>query len=356
MNNLRVASININGLRSIDRRRLLLQFCLEGKLDVVGLQEVTFHECAVLGTHYNILSNIGPKRLGTAVLIRKGVDFSRQLLEPDGRLISIDIGSFTFMNIYAPSGSIAREERNLFLRRTLPAYAITANLPIILVGDFNCVDDALDRSQSMSKASPTKLTSLALREMISGLELVDMWKKLRPGEPGHSFHYPNGSCRIDRIYSSRTNSEHIKNIQLRYLSISDHHSLECTILLSSTVTRSSFNNTNLWKLNTAVLSEEEFKSRIQSFIEGSINHPLRETDCVNWWDKIFKPGVKRVALSYCKERANLIRNTKLFYQACIQEIVNTEPLDWIAFKELRSSSKSWEENLLQGFGVRSHSF
>ena len=84
MNNLRVASININGIRSFERRRLLLQFCLDGKLDIVGLQEVTFHECSVLGTHYNILSNIGPKRLGTAVLIRKGIHFTRELLEPDG--------------------------------------------------------------------------------------------------------------------------------------------------------------------------------------------------------------------------------------------------------------------------------
>jgi hypothetical protein len=35
--------------------------------------------------------------------------------------------------------------------------------------------------------------------------------------------------------------------------------------------------------------------------------------------------------------------------------VNTEPLDWVAFKEFRSYSKSWE-GLFQGFGVRSHSF
>jgi len=120
MIDLRVASINISGIRSIERRRLLLQFCLEGNLDLVALQEVTFHECSVLGGHYNVLSNVGPRRRGTAVLIRKGIHFSRELLDPDGRLISIDVGSFTFINIYAPSGLIAREERNIFLRQTIP--------------------------------------------------------------------------------------------------------------------------------------------------------------------------------------------------------------------------------------------
>ena len=214
MHNLRVASINISSIRSFERRRLLLQFCLDGRLDVIGLQEVTFHECSVLRSHYNLVSNVGPRRLGTAVLIRKGIHFSRELLDPDGRLISIDIGSFTFINIYAPSGRSAREERNTFLRRTLPAYAVTTNLPLILVGDFNCVDDALDRSQPKSKTSPSKLTNLALREMISGLELVDIWKKLRPTDPGHTFHHPKGSSRIDRIYSSRGNDKNVRNIHL----------------------------------------------------------------------------------------------------------------------------------------------
>jgi exonuclease III len=356
MIDLRVASINISGIRSIERRRLLLQFCLEGNLDLVALQEVTFHECSVLGGHYNVLSNVGPRRRGTAVLIRKGIHFSRELLDPDGRLISIDVGSFTFINIYAPSGLIAREERNIFLRQTIPAYAVSTNLPLLLVGDFNCVNEALDRSTPNPRPSPSRITNLALREMISGLELVDIWKKLKPGEPGHTFHHSNGSCRIDRVFSSRNNSEHVRNIQLKPLSISDHLSLECTILHSGTIPRSRFKNKNLWKLNTAVLSEDEFKIRITSFIESSLNHPLRENDCVKWWENIFKPGVKRVAISYCKERANLIRNTKLFYQTCILDIVNTEPLDWIAFKEFRSYSKSWEESLLQGFGVRSHSF
>ncbi len=206
------------------------------------------------------------------------------------------------------------------------------------------------------KLGPVTNRRTSFREMISGLELVDIWKKLKPGEPGHTFHHSNGSCRIDRVFSSRNNSEHVRNIQLKPLSISDHLSLECTILHSGTIPRSRFKNKNLWKFNTAVLSEDEFKIRITSFIESSLNHPLRENDCVKWWENIFKPGVKRVAISYCKERANLIRNTKLFYQTCILDIVNTEPLDWIAFKELRSYSKSWEESLLQGFGVRSHSF
>jgi hypothetical protein len=93
-------------------------------------------------------------------------------------LISIDVRQFTFSNIYAPSGTIAIQKRKSFLRKTLPSYAITTNLPLVIVDDFNSIDDPLDRS--MSKTSPSKTKDLALLEIIYGLEHVGMWKKLKP--------------------------------------------------------------------------------------------------------------------------------------------------------------------------------
>ncbi|XP_045023169.1 uncharacterized protein LOC123466378 [Daphnia magna] len=75
----------------------------DGNLDIAGLQEVAFHSCPIIESRYRLLANVGPNKNGTAILIRHGLDYSRLLLEPDGRLISIDVNCFTFINIYAPS-------------------------------------------------------------------------------------------------------------------------------------------------------------------------------------------------------------------------------------------------------------
>ncbi|KZS00596.1 Uncharacterized protein APZ42_003050, partial [Daphnia magna] len=110
-------------------------------LDIVRLQEVAFHSCPIIESCYHLLANVGSNKKGTAILIRHGLEYSRLLLEPDGRLISIDVKCFTFTNIYDPLGKQVKNERNNFLRQTVPAYSVTTRLPFVLMGDFNCVDD-----------------------------------------------------------------------------------------------------------------------------------------------------------------------------------------------------------------------
>ncbi|XP_045027946.1 uncharacterized protein LOC123471107 [Daphnia magna] len=134
---------------TVERRQILFNFCRDGNLDIVGLQEVAFHSCPIIESRYRLLANVGPNKNGTAILIRHGLDYSRLLLEPDGRLISIDVKCFTFINIYAPSGSHVKTERNNFLSQTVPAYTITTRLPFVLMGDFNCVDDIQDKASML---------------------------------------------------------------------------------------------------------------------------------------------------------------------------------------------------------------
>jgi exonuclease III len=182
---LKIISINIVGIKSVERRQILLNFCRVGKFDIVGLQEVAFHSCPIIENHYHLLAYVGPNKNGTAILIRHGLDYSRMLLEPDGRLISIYMKYFTPINIYAPSGIHVKNERNKFLRQTVPAYTTTTRLPFGLMGDFNCVDDIhKDRSKSPSLPVKPNVINYALKEMVTGLDLVDIWKKLNINESG----------------------------------------------------------------------------------------------------------------------------------------------------------------------------
>ena len=91
--------------------------------EIIGLQEGTFSKCSHLESHYYFISILGHHKQGTAVFVRQVIPVSRELLDPDGRLISVDVGLFTFITIYAPSGSRAVEERNDLFRCTISAYA-----------------------------------------------------------------------------------------------------------------------------------------------------------------------------------------------------------------------------------------
>jgi len=61
-NSIRVASINIAGIQAPDRFRVLLNFIKNQKLDIVGLQEVSFPKLPSPYPQYDFVSNIGPKK------------------------------------------------------------------------------------------------------------------------------------------------------------------------------------------------------------------------------------------------------------------------------------------------------
>ncbi|KZS00285.1 Uncharacterized protein APZ42_003474, partial [Daphnia magna] len=321
---LKIASINNGGIRSVERRQILLNFCRDGNLDIVRLQEVAFHSCPIIEGCYHLLANVGPNRNGTAILIKNGLEYSRLLLEPDGRLIAIAVKCFTFINIYAPSGKQSKNERNTFLRQTVPAYSVTTRLPFVLMGDFNCVDDIQDRANTQSLPIPSNVVSYALMEMVTGLNLVYIWKALKHSEPGHTFHYHSGSSRLDRIYASRSFADKFLNISFQSLSISDQQSVQSTFTCNLDLPNRSRFSAGLWKLNTLILSEEGYQKYVINFIQESANHPLRESNVANWWESVLKPGIKRNSVDYSRQRARLIRETKFLYQSCIQEMAEAD--------------------------------
>ncbi|KAI9550773.1 hypothetical protein GHT06_004560 [Daphnia sinensis] len=106
--------------------------------------------------------------------------------------------------------------QKLFLRRTIPAYASTTRLPLVLIGDFNCVDDIQDRKQTKSQSCPSKIINLALKEMIEGLELIDIWKKLKKTEPGHTFHHHVTISRYSFPLHAISTSLILQNLLLAY--------------------------------------------------------------------------------------------------------------------------------------------
>ena len=172
-NNIRVASINIAGIQAPDKILVLLNFIKNQNLDIVGLQEVSFNELPSPDNQYDFVSNIGPKKRGSGILVKRGTPYNRVSFDPDGRLISMDIGPITFISIYAPSGRSGREARNEFFRQTIPAYGVSSRLPLVIVGDFNCIENTNDRTSTVVTPR-SKIINRTLTEMVAGLELVDV--------------------------------------------------------------------------------------------------------------------------------------------------------------------------------------
>ena len=130
----------------------LTTFLTSNTADLILLQEVRSSReqiyAMVGGLGYNVEVNIDldtPSRPGTAVLWKKSlpVDQVFNFVQCRGQIVKI--GANIVLNIYAPSGTAKRHERNLFFAQDIfAAFSLFPQSSYILAGDFNCVLQPID--------------------------------------------------------------------------------------------------------------------------------------------------------------------------------------------------------------------
>lgn len=354
MGKIKIASINTSGVVSTERRKLLLNFCKSNEYDVIGLQEVSFDTCPIIEEYYRLIANTGPKMNGTAILIKRDLPISNIALSANGRITSVQIQDFTFVTVYAPSGTLYKAERSSFFRVEIPTHVANIRTPMIMTGDFNAVDEIKDRKKAENARRPVAIER-ALIEMIAGLELVDIWKALRKNENGYTFVHRNGAARLDRIYCNRSLLQFFPEIFLVPNAITDHFALVTSFTKTLNFAKTK-KEKGIWKINASVLQEDAYARTIEKFVDNAILLPVFKEDVIEWWDNIFKKGIRKITQDYCRKRAQRIRDSKLFFQDCLKELsplVGDSEENWKEFQTLREEARRWEAIGLQGAKIRS---
>ncbi len=72
-------------------------------------------------------------------------------------------------------------------------------------------------------------------------------------------------------------------------------------------------------MNTSVLEESELRQMLSNFILAARRHPLWERDKLKWWDDVFKLGIKKITVDYCRQKKKWKDSTSRFFQACLKE-------------------------------------
>ena len=81
---------------------------------------------------------------GVAAIYLKTLPISEIMILEPGRLLLIETFEYSFINIYAPSGSNNKHSRNIMYGETLPRNLLSKKVIPVLIGDFNCVISPLD--------------------------------------------------------------------------------------------------------------------------------------------------------------------------------------------------------------------
>ena len=308
MNRLKILSLNVRGLRSSEKCRKIVHELNYLNCDVLLLQE-THVSCKKQTLAFEKLwkgqcfwSFGTGKSAGVAVLFSPNFSgkIIRFLIDSSGRILSLLIEfcnlKLNVVNVYSPN---APSDRKLFFS-DLHNYFITQGL-LFIGGDFNCIDNTLDKLNCSVVPSADKTSLVTLR---SDFSLVDVWRKQNPRRI--SFTWSNSdrsqASRIDRFLIAKSLFNKVSSCEILPCVFSDHEFITLEVLLEGVIRR----GTGVWRFNNSLLSDPDFKNVLKNVIANfKLKIPafafLRE-----WWDSL-KIEIRKTCVNF-SVRQHRLRN------------------------------------------------
>ena len=211
-------------------------------------------------------ANGNQNKPGVAILLPDNIDFKRKTITRDKRghyiMIrgSIQEEDVTIVNIYAPNIGAPQ-----YVRQILRAIKGEIHSNTIIVGDFNTPLSPMDSSSKMKINKETQ----ALNDTLNKMGLIDIYMSFHPKTTEYTFFSSaHGTfSRIDHILDHKSSLGKFKKIEIISSIFSDHNAMRLDI----NYRKKSVRNTNTWRLNNTLLSNqgitEEIKEEIKKYLE-----------------------------------------------------------------------------------------
>ena len=244
---------------------------------------------------------------GITILIHKDYNIIKQTVAITGRIINIQIENeinkikYNIIAIYNYTLNKLNSKTVTLVTDAIKS-VIDPNGNNILTGDFNFVENDLDRSGKLFEKDK-QATNAWNREMAE-IDLIDPFRQKYPNKKMWSFiskSYNTGS-RIDRVYVTENISKNI--IKYKHINvgrISDHRILTFSIKSKIEIGKS------YWKMDTSILKDKKYKEEIKQLLREMEN--LNEQDAHRWWD-IFLTCVKSISMTYTSSKNWIRKNLK----------------------------------------------
>ena len=248
-----IASWNINGLRSYQKKYNLKDFLEKYKIDILNLQETKLidgwdaHQELELKNNWYIDQNIASIRKGYSgvATISKGkvkqlpILFENRRFQEEGRILMFKYHEYYMINIYFPQGD--RSKKDIPYKLEVLEYIIKWVQSIhgkwIICGDFNMATEEIDLARPKYNKNNNMFTFEEREKMhqLKAVGAIDVYRYMYPEKQNFTW-WPYAynarerdvGWRIDYIFVSENLKAKIKRVEiLKEVLGSDH----CPILV-----------------------------------------------------------------------------------------------------------------------------
>ena len=240
---IKMATLNIRGGGSTTTREKwqhVNQIMRDQRIAVLAIQETHLNEINVNQLNnqfhgrlriWNSQDPVNPNAgKGVAIILNKHLTSwkeatVRNIVPGRALLISLPWQNTSIVNvlaIYAPNSA----QENAIFWESLNSKWLNGNLPIpdIMLGDFNLVEEAIDRLPAHRDSAQAVSKLVAFKEMHS---LRDGWRHQNQSDLSYTYtqETTQSQSRIDRIYTSQQVYDHSRNWTINQTPIRTDHSL-----------------------------------------------------------------------------------------------------------------------------------
>ena len=319
-----VATLNLRGQTKMNMIKQLQidELVKAQKAAIIFFQEShildqTFENCPHIKANFQLLINNSENGYGTSALIHNSLKIENVKALPGGRILYFEINRISFCNVYLPSGTAGKAEREAILGDSLPNLLLDSCKTGVIAGDWNCIDNVKDATHLAS----SKVSSV-LQRLGRVMQWRDLFRGLHPSKKSFSHVYrrnmgdqglTEGAARLDRIYAwgdlTCSKAEYFP------AAFSDHMGLSVAVSLPalSPVVEPKFRT--YFKINPEVATDQRFQALVSESVQNWL--PAKEMmPFLEWWDCL-KAEVKAAAKTVTSDRRNE-RKQELAYLMTLQ--------------------------------------
>jgi hypothetical protein len=248
---------------------------------------------------------------GTAFLVRNGIPLTNIIRVPSGRVIAATYHNTLLINVYAPSGTTQRFDRENFFNVELPNLLRPNRSQTIIGGDFSCVLHPTDTTGHFN-------TSRALKEIISGLTLHDTWEQ-NPSQPMYTHHSSHGATRLDRFYISADLIQHKSGATIIPVAFSDHHAMTFRLKVNEADVLPRGRQYR-WKMNPLLMHDDTLITEIRSAMAQWRQRQRFYSNTAQWWERCVKTQLPHLIRRATKKQNDDHRRMENHLYECLNDI------------------------------------
>lgn len=273
-----LATLNINNISNQTKVDAFKAFVRLNEIDIIFIQEVENDRLEIPG--FELFFNINERRRGVAIGLKNFIEYRTVERSLDARLLLIKLkNGVTLCNIYAPTGSQSRVEREDFFNLTCAHYLRNCAGPIIFGGDFNSIVNDRDATGGTPRSEMTS-------RLTAALDLIDVWRVFNRNVTDYTFLRAGSGSRIDRVLVTKSMRDNLRTIRHSATCFSDHKAVIVRLILPRL---GPAQGNGLWRLNVHVLDDEETMEEFQNKWRYLVRQKQHYSSWLQWWVNFVKP-------------------------------------------------------------------